>query len=93
MRYVTLRAIFALFPSRVPNPYLDDDAQREARSDIQLPTTSRRAVIIMLLGGGALLAFGVLALIGMPGTGIALVPFGVLMMLLGGIELLLSRLG
>lgn len=82
-----------MFPSRVPNPYLDDDAQREARSDIQLPTTSRRAVIIMLLGGGALLAFGVLGLIGMPGTGIALVPFGVLMMLLGGIELLLSRLG
>ena len=53
------------------------------------------AVLSVLVIGGcsALIAFGVFSLVGLPGAGLALVPFGVLMIMLGGIELLLSRLG
>jgi len=83
---------FAMFPARVPNPF-DDDAQRQERMDAQLPTSSRRAAMIIVGGCAALIGFGVASLAGFPGTGIALVPFGVLMILLGGIEFLLSRPG
>jgi predicted phage tail protein len=78
-------------PAIVPNPF-DDDAKREARMEANLPTTPRRAIAIVAGGVAALIAFGILAAVGYPGTGAILVPFGVLMVLLGGIELLLSRL-
>jgi hypothetical protein len=71
-----------VFPARVPNPF-DDDAQRWDRMEAQLPTSSRRA---------ALIGFGVAWHAGYPGTAFALVPFGTLMVLLGGIECLLSRI-
>ena len=61
--------------------------------EANLPISSRRALAIVLTGCAALLAFAVLVPLGYPGAGAALVPFGVLMVLLGGIELLLSRLG
>ncbi|MBV8718023.1 MAG: hypothetical protein JO020_32765 [Chloroflexi bacterium] len=78
-------------PAIVPNPF-DDDAKREARMEANLPTTSRRALAIVIGGVVALIAFGILALIGYPGAGVALVPLGALLLLGGGIELLLSRL-
>ena len=80
-----------MFPARVPNPF-DDDAQRQERMEAQLPISSRRAVLIITGGCVALIGFGAAWHAGYPGTGTALVPFGVLMILLGGIELLLSRL-
>ena len=78
-------------PAIVPNPF-DDDAAREARLEANLPTTSRRALAIVIGGVVTLIAFGILALIGDPGTGVALVPLGILLLLGGGIELLLSRI-
>jgi hypothetical protein len=71
-----------VFPARIPNPF-DDDAQRRERMEAQLPTSSRRA---------ALIGFGVAWHAAYPGTAFALVPFGTLMVLLGGIEFLLSRI-
>ena len=81
-----------MFPARVPNPF-DDDAQRQQRVDAQLPVSTFRAAMIVCGGCSALIMFGVLSRFGFPGVGVALVPFGILMVILGGIELLLSRLG
>jgi hypothetical protein len=61
--------------------------------EAQLPMSSRRAAMIIIGGCTALIGFGLASLVGYPGTGIALVPFGVLMIVLGGIEFILSRLG
>ena len=80
-----------MFPARVPNPF-DDDAKRLARIEAELPTTSRRAALIIAGGAGALIVFGLAWLFGFPGVGFGLVPFGILMILLGSIELLLSWL-
>ena len=60
--------------------------------EAQLPTSSLRAALIVSGGCVALIVFGLAWLAGYPGTGTVLVPFGMLMILLGGIELLLSRL-
>ena len=78
-------------PAIVPNPF-DDDAQRQSRMEANLPTSSRRAAAILATGCVALIAFAVLVPLGYPGAGIALVPVGMLLILGGGIELLLSRL-
>jgi hypothetical protein len=80
-----------VFPARVPNPF-DDDAQRRERMEAQLPISSRRAAVIIGGGCAALIGFGVAWHAGYPGTAVALVPFGTLMVLLGGIEFLLSRI-
>jgi hypothetical protein len=80
-----------IFPAIVPKPY-DDDAQRQARADANLPISSRRAAAILIAGCLALVAWGVLILLGYPGTGVELVPIGMLLIIGGGIELLLSRL-
>jgi len=81
-----------MFPARVPNPF-DDDAQRQQRVDSQLPASTFRAAVIACAGCAALIAFGVLWRLGFPGVGLALVPIGILMIVGGGIELLLGRLG
>ena len=80
-----------ILPAIVPNPY-DDDAQRQRRADANLPVTSRRAAAI--LGGGCLMliAFLVLVPLGYPGSGVVLIPTGMLLIIGGSIELLLSRL-
>ena len=81
-----------MFPARVPNPF-DDDAQRQQRVDSQLPISTFRAAMIVCSGCAVLITFGVLWRFGFPGVGLALVPFGTLLIIAGGIELLLSRLG
>jgi hypothetical protein len=81
-----------MFPARVPNPF-DDDAQQQQRVNSQLPVSTFRAVMIVCGGCVALIMFAVPWRFGLPGIGVALVPFGILMVILGGIELLLSRLG
>jgi hypothetical protein len=78
-------------PAIVPNPF-DDDAQREARMEANLPISSRRALAIVLVGCVALMSLAVLIPLGYPGAAVALLPFGALMLIGGGIELLLSRL-
>lgn len=80
-----------MFPARVPNPF-DDDAQRQQRMEAQLPISSRRAAAMIAAGCVALVGFVLAWHDGYPGTGALLVPFGMLMVLLGGIEFLLSRL-
>jgi hypothetical protein len=80
-----------VFPARVPNPF-DDDAQREQRVDAQLPIGSRRAALIVGGGCAALIGFFAAWLAGYPGVGAVLVPIGLVMVLLGGIELFLGRL-
>jgi hypothetical protein len=78
-------------PAIVPNPF-DDDASRQQRLEANLPVSSRRALAIVIGGCLCLIAFAIAALRGFPGAGAALVPLGMLLLLGGGIELLLSRL-
>jgi len=78
-------------PAVVPNPF-DDDASRRQRLEANLPTSSRRASAIVISGCACLIAFGIAMALGFPGAGVALVPLGMLLLIGGGIELLLSRL-
>jgi hypothetical protein len=78
-------------PAIVPNPF-DDDASRQQRLEANLPISSRRAGAIVVGGCACLIAFAVAAVLGFPGAGVALVPLGLLLLLGGGIELLLSRI-
>jgi predicted phage tail protein len=81
----------------IPNPIFSkpNETEREKmeRVEEQLSTDDQRSKIIF--GGGvlAILAFGACALAGLPQAGILLVPIGMGMVLGGGIELLLGRLG
>lgn len=78
-------------PAIVPNPF-DDDAKRQQRLEANLPISSRRALAIVIGGCACLIAFAVAVVLGFPGAGAALVPLGMLLVIGGGIELLLSRL-
>ena len=78
-------------PAIVPNPF-DDDAKRQQRLEANLPISSRRSLAIIIGGCACLLAFAVAAAFGLPGAGVVLVPVGMLLLIGGGIELLLSRL-
>ena len=79
--------------ARVPNPY-DDDDQRRQRVEAQLDqTTSRRSLVIFVIGWIILGVFGLLMWVGLPGSGLVLVPIGLGMILGSGLELVLGRLG
>jgi hypothetical protein len=80
-----------MIPAQVPHPF-EDDAERQKRLEPQLPLSTPRAALIVGGGCAALIVFAVAWHAGYPGAGAVLVPFGLLLVLLGGIELLLSRL-
>jgi len=75
-----------------PNPN-DDEAQRRARLEAQVDDQPRRSLGIFVAGWLMLVAFGVLAVVGLPGAGLVLVPVGIGMILGAGIELIIHRLG
>ena len=77
---------------KMANPY-DDDTQRMAQVEARLDTGSRRSVLLVVGGCSAIVAFAALALAGLPGSGLILVPIGLGMILGGGIELVLGHLG
>jgi len=80
-----------MFPnSVVPNPY-DDEARRTERLNAQVDADARRNVLVFVGGLLVLVAFGMLALVGLPGAGLLLVPIGLGMLVGSGIELLLGR--
>jgi hypothetical protein len=67
-------------PPQVPNPF-DDDAQRMSRLESHVATSSRRRKWVLIGGVVVLAAWGALAVAGLPGTGLALVPIGAFMIL------------
>ena len=79
-------------PPRITGPY-DDDAERSSRVEAGMGDGLRRSAIIVSGGCLALLLFGILAMFGLPGWGLILVPIGLGMILGGGIELFLGRIG
>jgi|GraSoiStandDraft_28_1057319.scaffolds.fasta_scaffold1032064_1 type IV secretory pathway TrbF-like protein len=79
-----------MFVPRVPNPF-DDDAQRTERLGQNLDD-SRRWRLVFFGGWLVLGVFGLLVLLGYPGSGVVLVPIGVGMIIGGGIQLVLDRL-
>jgi hypothetical protein len=80
-----------MFPTPVvPNAY-DDDARRTERLNAQVDADARRTVLIFVGGLLVLVAFGLLALVGLPGVGLLLVPIGLGMLIGSGIELLLGH--
>ena len=74
------------------NPF-DSEEDRTRRLDAREFARSRRWALVF--GGGVVLlvVFGVLAALGLPGTGVVLVPIALGMVLGGGIQLLLDRVG
>ena len=78
-------------PGDERNP-LDTDDYRVRRLDARDFGRSRRWVIVACGGAGVLIVFGCLAALGLPGTGLVLVPVGLGMLLGGGIQLLLDRI-
>jgi len=77
-----------------PHPFDDDGQRRIHRLESQLELDSDRRRRLILLAGGALalIAFGALAMLGLPGSGVVLVPIGMGMILGGGIPMLLDQL-
>jgi hypothetical protein len=71
---------------RIPNPF-DDDAQRLSRLEAQLDTSKRRRRWVLVAGVITLIVWAVLAKVGLPGTGLVLVPIGILMILGSVLEL------
>jgi len=71
----------------------ESEAEREQRIEAQLGTNTLRSRLIVVGGIVALIAFAVCAATGFPGAGVILVPIGMGMLLGGGIELLLARMG
>ncbi|MBV9357739.1 MAG: hypothetical protein JO023_19680 [Chloroflexi bacterium] len=53
---------------------------------------SRRWVLVLAAGVALLIVFRILAALGLPGTGLLLVPIGLGMAIDAGIELLLERI-
>ena len=82
---------YSVFMPRVPNPY-DDDAQRAARLEAQPEDTPLRSWSLFIGGWVAIAAFGVLALMGFPGSGLVLVPIGMGFIIGGGIPLFINRI-
>jgi hypothetical protein len=74
----------------VPNPF-DDNAQRLVRAEANTDASGRYWRWVLIAGVGVLAAWGVLIVLGLPGTGLFLVPIGVFMILGSGIQLLVNR--
>ena len=80
-----------MFLPGVPND-AEDEAARERRLDERDFRSSRYWRWVFLGGFVVLAVWGSLWLAGWPGTGLVLVPIGLLMILGSGIQLLLERL-
>ncbi len=73
-------------------PFLpEDEAERQRRLDAQDFATASRSRWILLGGLVALALFVVLAIDGLPGTGVVVVPLGMGMIIGGGIEPLFNH--
>jgi hypothetical protein len=83
-----MRGVSAVPPVR--NPF-DDDAQRLTRAEANVDTSSRYWRWVLIAGGVLLLVWAALAMAGLPGTGVFLVPIGVFMILGSAIQLLTNR--
>ncbi|MDQ6669456.1 MAG: hypothetical protein M3069_01605 [Chloroflexota bacterium] len=80
------------FFGRVPNP-LDRHTQGTPRLQPRVDPDSRWRLLVFVGGGIVLCAFGILVLMGLPGTGLVLVPIGVGMILFSAIDHLVNSLG
>ncbi len=80
-----------MFLPGVPND-AEDEAARERRLDARDFRSSRYWRFVFVGGFGVLAAWAILWLADWPGTGLVLVPIGLLMILASGIRLLLERL-
>jgi hypothetical protein len=78
-------------PPGILNPF-DDDAQRHGRLDAQVETGRRWWRLVFVGGCAVVAAWAVLAVTGLPGTGIVLLPIGVGMILGSGIQLVVDRI-
>ena len=54
--------------------------------------SAKHPLVFLIIGCVVMAAFGVLALTGWPGSGIILVPVGLALILVGGLQLALERL-
>jgi uncharacterized membrane protein HdeD (DUF308 family) len=79
-----------MFTPGLPNP-LNDETEHERRLAGRDFTRSGYWRWVCIGGVVVLAVFGVLALAGLPGTGLILVPVGLFMIIGGGIQLLLER--
>jgi len=79
-------------PPQIPNRY-DDDAQRLKRLEAQEQQTRRRTLLLILGGVLILIALIPLWLLGWSGAGLMLVPIGLGVVLLAGLQLLLAGSG
>ncbi len=71
---------------RIPNPF-DDDAQRLSRLEAQIDTSKWRRRWVLVAGAITLVVWVVLAFVGLPGTGLVLVPIGILLILGSALDL------
>ena len=80
-----------MFLPGLPNDS-EDEMARERRLESRDFRKSRYWRWVFVGGWVVLAAFGILALVGLPGTGVVLVPVGMFMILGSGIQLLLDRM-
>jgi len=80
-----------MFLPGLPND-AEDEMARERRLESRDFRKSRYWRWVFVGGWVVLAAFGILALVGLPGTGVVLVPVGMFMILGSGIQLLLDRM-
>ena len=80
-----------MFTSGLLNP-LDDEADKTRRLESRDFSPSRYWRWVFVAGLVVLVAFAMLALVGLPGTGVILVPIGLGMAIGGGIQTLLDRM-
>jgi len=80
-----------MFLPGLPNDS-EDEMARERRLESRDFRKSRYWRWVFVGGWVVLAAFGILALVGLPGTGVVLVPVGMFMILGSGIQLVLDRM-
>ena len=80
-----------MFLPGLPNDS-EDEMARERRLESRDFRKSRYWRWVFVGGWVVLAAFGILALVGLPGRGVVLVPVGMFMILGSGIQLLLDRM-
>ena len=80
-----------MFLPGLPND-AEDEMARERRLESRDFRKSRYWRWVFVGGWVVLAAFGILALVGLPGTGVVLVPVGMFMILGSGIQLVLDRM-